>query len=230
MNKEAFEDARAAAATVHRAYSEIALAIVHRLVRRHRLAGDIADGEDVRHAGAHLAVDGDEAACVGRDARRFQRERRAVGPPARRLEDEVVCALDRRHAGDGDGDAVWSRDGLFDARAEEDVTEPARVLLAPDRHRVAVDADEQAVEPLDHVNCRTQGAVDRRHFEADDAAADHQHALRHEGQLQRAGGIDDARIVRQEGQAHRRRAGGDDALPEADRAAAAIGRDDEAVR
>src|SRR5450830_601080 len=39
---------------------------VHRLVRQHRLADQIADGKNVRHVGAHLAVDRDEAAiCHG---------------------------------------------------------------------------------------------------------------------------------------------------------------------
>ena len=33
------------------------VAFVHRLVREHRLADDVADREDVRHVGAHLAVD-----------------------------------------------------------------------------------------------------------------------------------------------------------------------------
>ena len=41
---------------------------VHRLVRQHRLADDVADGEDVRHVGAHLLVDLDEAAVGHRDA------------------------------------------------------------------------------------------------------------------------------------------------------------------
>jgi hypothetical protein len=33
------------------------MGLVHRLVRQHRLADDVADGEDVRHIGAHLHVD-----------------------------------------------------------------------------------------------------------------------------------------------------------------------------
>ncbi len=34
--------------------------LVHRLVRQHGLARDVANGEDVRHVGAHLNVDVDE--------------------------------------------------------------------------------------------------------------------------------------------------------------------------
>ncbi len=83
--------------------------------------------------------------------------------------------------------------------AEEDVTEAMRVLLAPARDRVTVHAGEQSVEPFDHIDARAQRAVDRRHLEAYDAAADHQHALGNEGQLQRPGGIDDARIAGRKG-------------------------------
>ena len=35
---------------------------MHRLVGQHRVADDVADGEDVRHIGAHLGIDRDEAA------------------------------------------------------------------------------------------------------------------------------------------------------------------------
>ena len=37
------------------------MGFVHRLVGQHRLADDVADGEDVRHIGAHLDIDVDEA-------------------------------------------------------------------------------------------------------------------------------------------------------------------------
>src|SRR3546814_8261584 len=40
------------------------LARVRGLVRQHRLADEVADGEDVRHVGAHLRVYVDEAALA----------------------------------------------------------------------------------------------------------------------------------------------------------------------
>ena len=43
-------------------------ALLHRAVREQRLAGDVADREDVRHLRAALRVDRDEAALVGRQA------------------------------------------------------------------------------------------------------------------------------------------------------------------
>ena len=64
------------------------LGLVHGLVRQHGLADDVADGEDVRHVGAHLLVDGNEAALVDRDARGLGidaacRWARGPRPPAR---------------------------------------------------------------------------------------------------------------------------------------------------
>ncbi|KAG1444560.1 hypothetical protein G6F57_017787 [Rhizopus arrhizus] len=37
------------------------VAFMHRFVRQHRLADDVANGVDVRHVGAHLAIDRNEA-------------------------------------------------------------------------------------------------------------------------------------------------------------------------
>jgi len=48
------------------------LAFVRRFVREHRLADDVADGEDVRDVAAHLAIDGNPAAIVHVDARLFR--------------------------------------------------------------------------------------------------------------------------------------------------------------
>src|SRR5688572_29946976 len=42
------------------------MTFVHRLVREHRITRDVADGEDVRHAGAHLTVDRDESLGIDR--------------------------------------------------------------------------------------------------------------------------------------------------------------------
>jgi hypothetical protein len=45
------------------------------------------------------------------------------------------------------------------------------VHLLPDLDQVAVGALHQAVHHFDHVQARAQRAVDRAHFQADDAAA-----------------------------------------------------------
>ena len=94
------------------------------------------------------------------------------------------------------------------------VVEARGVDLLPHLDQVAVGALHQAVEHLDHVDARAQRRIDGGHLEADDAAADHQHALRDALEQQRAGRIDDTFVVRHEGQLHRLRAGGDDGLGE----------------
>ena len=58
------------------------------------------------------------------------------------------------------------------------------------------------VGQLDDADLDAERVVHRRHLEADDAAADDQQALR-QIELERAGRIDDARIVGQAGQADR---------------------------
>ena len=65
------------------------LTLVSGLVSEHRRPGDIADGKDVRHIGAHLLVDGDDAALVDGDAGRGRVDRIAVGAAPHRHEDSI---------------------------------------------------------------------------------------------------------------------------------------------
>ena len=68
---------------------------VHRLVREHRLADDVADREDVRHVGAHLLVDVDEAAIGDRDAGLLRADLLAVRAAADGDQHEVVAPAAR---------------------------------------------------------------------------------------------------------------------------------------
>ena len=94
------------------------------------------------------------------------------------------------------------------------------------RDDVLVGAGDDLVHQLDDRHLGAERVVDGRHLQPDDAAADHQQALRHAVELQRAGAVDHARVVmRDEGQRHRLGAGGDDRLLEGDgvrRAVAAV--------
>jgi hypothetical protein len=63
---------------------------VRRLVGEHRLADDVADGEDVRHVGAHLDVDRNEAAVADRHAGVLGADALAVRDAADRLQHQVV--------------------------------------------------------------------------------------------------------------------------------------------
>jgi hypothetical protein len=58
---------------------------MHRLVRQHWLADEVADGEDVRHIGPHLGIDVDEATVGHRHARLVGTDLVAVRRSGRRL-------------------------------------------------------------------------------------------------------------------------------------------------
>ncbi len=99
---------------------------------------------------------------------------------------------------------------------EHDIVKTRRVHLLPDLDQVAVRTLHQAIHHFDHIQTGTQRAVDGAHFEPDDAAAQNQHALGNLFELQGAGGVDHARVVGHEGQAHGLRTGCDDGVFEGD--------------
>ena len=192
---------------------------MHGLVRQHRLADQIADGEDVRHVGAHLAVDFDEAAVRHLHAGLVGGDLLAVRAAAHGDEHQVVD-LRRRCRGTRFGrfkrdlDAFRQRFHGDRLGLGHDVVEALLVELLPHLDRVAVGALHQAIHHFDHVDARAERGIHGRHFQADDAAADDQHAFRDLAQFQRARRIDDARVFRHEGQLHHGRTGGDDGLLE----------------
>ncbi|OQC07498.1 MAG: hypothetical protein BWX79_01871 [Alphaproteobacteria bacterium ADurb.Bin100] len=195
--------------------------LVHRLVRQHGLADDVADGEDVGHVGAHLDVDVDEATVRDRHAGLVGSDLLAVGRAAHGLQHQVVelgcggsAALFRWRKGHFDAFGQGAcRDGLG---LEHDVVEALGVHLLPDLDQVAVGALHQAVHHFDHVQAGAQRAVHRAHFQADDAATQNQHALGHFLERQGSGGVHDARVVGHEGQTHSLRAGRNDGALECD--------------
>ena len=60
------------------------------------MADDVADGEDVGHVGALLAVDGDESSVVHGDPRGLGADAVPVGPPADRHEHPIEGVRVRR--------------------------------------------------------------------------------------------------------------------------------------
>ena len=154
---------------------------VHRLVREHRLADDVADGENVRHVGAHLVIDRNETAVGDDDTGLVRADLLAVGTAPDRHEDQIVeLRLGRRLlAFEADVDRIL----LSLRRAtvlvfEHDSVEARLVHLLPDLHQVAVGALHQAVEHFHDVEAGAERRIHGAHFQPDDAAADHQHALR----------------------------------------------------
>ncbi len=120
------------------------------------------------------------------------------GPPADRDQHHVhlqglgVAAL---HRLDGEADAGFGLLGAGDlARQLEGQSlflEGAQHLLGD----LAVHAGEDLVEELDHRHLGAEPPPHRSELDADVAAADHHHRLRHLGQRQRPGGADDPFLV-----------------------------------
>ncbi len=82
-------------------------------------------------------------------------------------------------------------------------------------HEVRIAAGHQGRGQFHYADARAERVVDAGQLKPNDSAADHQQAAGELRQLERIGGIDDARILRQPRQAHRLGARGDDALLEA---------------
>ena len=192
------------------------LAFMRAFMRKHRLADDVADCENVLNVGAHLPIDRDEAALVDRDPRRLGADRLAVRTPADRDQDGVENF--GRRAGRtliGDVESVALGLDLGHFRLEQDLVVELADSLGERGDDVGVGAGHQLIHHLDHGDACAERIIDRRHLEADDAAAQDQHAFRDEAHLQRSGRIPDARIGRDEPGRDRLRAGGDDRVLEA---------------
>ena len=156
----------------------------------------------------------DEAALVDGDAGLVGVERAAVGSAPDGHEDAVEGLI--LAVGEGDPQAAL---GGFDGRhlrAQQDPVVAVLDAVVQRTHQVGVGARDQLVHHLDDRDLGAERVVHGRHLEADDAAADDEEPPGHVVGSERAGRVDDARIVREERQLHRARAGGDDAAVEAD--------------
>ena len=189
--------------------------LVRRLVREHRRACDVADREDVRRRSCASACRRGCSRVRSRPRRRARRRcacRSACARPRRargRRAAARSCACSPSKRTSMPSFVAVADDGL---RLQHHVVEARRVELLPHLHEVAVRARHEPVEHLDDVEARAERRVHRRHLEADDAAADDEHPPRRVAELERAGGVDDARIVRQERQPRGLRARRDDRL------------------
>ena len=194
----------------------------------HRLADHVADGEDVRHSGALLGVDGDEAALVHRHARLVGIDFLAVRTPPDRHQHlvEDLCRAFALGVLEGDLEPVLLGLDLGDLGLQQDLGIAPLDALVQRLDHVLVGAGDDLVHQLDHGDLGAERVIDAGHFQPDDAAAQHQHLLGDLVQFQRAGRIDHPGIViGHEGQGDRLGSGGDDALIEADIGHALIGLD-----
>ena len=192
------------------------LGFVHGLVREHGLADQIADGEDVGHVGALLTIDRNKTAGVDVHPGVFSAELFAVWHPADGQQ-HAVEQLGRRIAWTFEKRAQAARFGLDagDLGFEQDLFVALVDFAAEGPHQIRIGARHEYVEKFDHADLGAERVVNRRHFKADDAAADDQEAAGHVLQLEGPGRIDEAGIVRETRQFDRSGAGGEDGLFEA---------------
>src|SRR5690606_4709116 len=138
------------------------MTFMHRLVGEHGLADDIADGENVRHVGAHLRIDVDEAAVGDHHAGFARIDLVAVRGPSRSLQYQVVALRFGRRlfAFELDPDAVLLGFGRDCLGLQHDAVEAVGVLLLPGLDQIAVRALHQAVHHFDHIDAGAEGGID----------------------------------------------------------------------
>ena len=194
-------------------------------MRELELGGDVTDGEDVRHIGAHVVVDRDRAALGKRNARVLETEAGDLGCEADRHEHLAPDDLTRLavFAGVGHGDRVAVVDNRLDLGRGEDLDAVVLVLLGDLFRHVGIFVRQRAIEEFDD---RDLDAVVRQHvreFHADCAGADDDDRL---GQLARHDLLferDDVFAQLHAGQEPHGRTGGDDRVIEGDGVGAAVG-------
>ena len=172
-------------------------ALVLGLVRQHRPIGHVTDRPDAGGSGAEM-VGGDEAPGVGGKAHGLKAEARRHRATTHRQQHHVRRQALRRAAGHGleaQGDPGGRGLGPGDllTQAEGDALLGHGPLEGLGQFRVR--AGQGAVEIFHHRDLRPQAPPDRAQLQPDDPGADDDHRLRHGGEGQRPGGIDDPRLV-----------------------------------
>ena len=129
------------------------MALVHSFVRKHRLANNIANRENVGHVGPHLSINLDETAVGDHDTRTVGRNLFTIGCPTNGLQHQVIAlrlfrgALAfKRHI-----NAVFFSDGTDGFRLEHQVVKTMAVHFLPDFDEIAVRALHQTVLHLNDI-------------------------------------------------------------------------------
>ncbi len=161
-----------------------------RLVREHRLTGDIADGPYMRLGRPPLGIDSNETLLVDLDLGLLQAQTVAVRPAADRnqhaaelLDLAIDVALERHF------DRLSLFDHGHDLNTKQNFGEILAQLLVQRADQIAIGARQETVGQFHHADARAKGRVDRAHFQADVTAADNQQRLGHVGQFQRSGRV-----------------------------------------
>ena len=206
---------------LHRFHRDAGL--VRRLVREHRLAGDIADREDGRLRRPALPIGLDEPLGADLHGGRVETRDLRVRHAADRDEDTIEGAIARGLAFEEDANGVLGFRDLRHLRVEHDFREQLLEPLLQQVHEIAIGSGKQAAGHLDDRHLAAERRVHAAELEADVAAADDEERPRHLGQLEGGGGIHHARALeRQRRNARRARSGREDAVLEGELGLAAL--------
>ena len=155
------------------------MSFVHRLVRQHWIANDIADRKNMGLVGPHLGIDSNKSAVAHRYPGLLGSNRCTVGPSANSLKHEVIdlrlcrCALAfKLHM-----NTIGLGLGAYGLTFQHELIETVSVVLLPDLHQITVSALHQAIEHFHHINACAEGGIHGRHFQTNDSATNHQHTL-----------------------------------------------------
>src|SRR5581483_6243307 len=172
---DARNHARVERALVSRADFRRDFRLVRGLVRQHRRADDVADREDVRHVGAQLLVGGNETASGDGHAGFVRGDLVAVRRAADRTQHAIEqLGVKRILSFERDFDAALLRLGRSDFRLEINAGVAFGDALLQWAYQIGIGAGHQLIEQFHHGDFGTECVVHAGHFQADDAAADHQ--------------------------------------------------------
>ncbi len=202
------------------------LAFVRRLVRQHRIADDVADRIDVRHVGAHLDVHRDEAALVDGHTGGIRTDVASVGtPPDGHQHTVIQLRLGCLFAFKVHFQACLLGFDLADLGLQVDCLVAFLDALVQRLDQILVGAGHQLVHQFDHAEILLPSASYTVAISSP-MMPPPMISMRFgtSCKCQRAGGVDDARIVIGEaGDARHAGAGRDDCGIEADGFLAVLG-------
>src|SRR5260370_11039534 len=188
-------------------------ALMHCLVRQHRLDDDVTDGIDRGIRGLPVLVDLDEYHLVDFRFRRIEAGNLGVRPASHRHQHAVEDLLFFFYIWTFEGDAdtgllVLER---LDRGVQQDRGEKFFQALVQREHQVAVGAGQQAGHHFDTGHLGAERGIDRSHFQSDVAAANDEQRFWNVGQVESAARIHEARAVELEARDDGRpRSGGND--------------------
>ena len=150
-----------------------------RFVREHRLTDDVADREEMRHAAAHLLVDGNEAPLIDGHTGFGGIDRCRIGCTAYRHEHAIEeLRLGGRFALERHAQTFALGLDRLHFHTEQNLRKALAQTFLERPDEIGIGARHQLRQPLDHTDFDAERGIDTTHLETDDATADHQQRFR----------------------------------------------------